>query len=167
MEGDTMNGLLNISQTWVSGRLSGGTQYRGGDTRDILLGNSASGLVSSVVTVAKRLYTIPITAQFGAQLEHHVTDEAAAAGRQSGQYQALCGCLFLAAPMAAPVGRPCAACAAILAASRRAAAPPAAHQSRHGLISRLLHFAGLYLPVVSRERRSVHQPILTSYRAHR
>jgi hypothetical protein len=54
--------------------------------------------------VAQRLYTTPITAQFSPRLVHEVTDEAFAAGR--GEYQALCGCVFVPAALAASVGRP-------------------------------------------------------------
>ncbi len=91
---------------------------------------------------AERLYTTPITSQFVDQrLEHRVTDEALAA-RHANRYQALCGQLFIAAPLVAPPGRPCPDCAAILAAAPQAAALAAAHQPRHlrhGLLRRLLH----------------------------
>ena len=89
-----------------------------------------------------RRYTTPITSQFVDQrLEHQVTDEAAATGRHAGRYEALCGDVFIAAPLIAPPGRPCPDCAAILAAGSRAAAPTAQHQPRHrrrGLLRRLL-----------------------------
>lgn len=90
------------------------------------------------VPLAERLYTLPITAQFGARVAHEVTDEAFAAGK--GEYQALCGCVFVPAPMVAPTSRGCPACLGILSASRRAA-PPAPQQRRgrgHGLFRRLL-----------------------------
>lgn len=97
--------------------------------------------------VAERLYTTPITSQLVDQrLEHQVTDGAVAAGRNAHRYQALCGQLFVAAPLVAPPGRPCPACAAILAAASRAAAPAAAHQPRQrrrGLLRRLLNRADL------------------------
>ncbi|MGH3874594.1 MAG: hypothetical protein ACRDSR_24350 [Pseudonocardiaceae bacterium] len=86
----------------------------------------------------ERLYTTPITSQFvDERLEHQVTDEAAAAGRHADRYQALCGRLFVAAPLIAPPGRPCSDCAAILATASGAAEPAAAHQlhqRRHGLL---------------------------------
>ncbi|MGQ0719894.1 MAG: hypothetical protein ACT4NP_21745 [Pseudonocardiales bacterium] len=71
-----------------------------------------------------------------------MTDEAFAAGR--GEYEALCGCVFVAAPLAAPAGRPCPACLGVLAATRRAAGLATAHQPhrprqrRRGLLRRLL-----------------------------
>ncbi len=91
---------------------------------------------SATAFVAQRLYTTPITAQFGARVAHEVTDEAFAAGR--GEYQALCGCVFVPAALAAPVGRPCPACLGILSASRRAAAPREPHSRCRGLLRRLL-----------------------------
>jgi hypothetical protein len=89
-------------------------------------------------SVGGRLWTSPITAQCGVPVAHEVTDEAFAAGRD-GEYQALCGCLFVAAPMVAPPGRPCPECRDVLAAVRRAAAAP--HRPRHrrvGLLRRLV-----------------------------
>lgn len=68
--------------------------------------------------VAGRLCTAPITAQFGTRVAHEVTDEAVAAAR--GEYEALCGCVFVAAPLAAPAGRPCPACLGVIAAARHA-----------------------------------------------
>ncbi|MGH3814264.1 MAG: hypothetical protein ACRDUV_17740 [Pseudonocardiaceae bacterium] len=97
------------------------------------------------VESAERLYTTPITSQFVDQrLEHQVTDEAVAAGRNSQRFQSLCGQFFIAAPLVAPPGRPCPACAAILTTASRAAAPTVAHQPRrrrHGLLQRLLNRA--------------------------
>jgi hypothetical protein len=95
---------------------------------------------NATVPVVKRLYTIPITAHFGARVAHEVTDEAFAASRAAGQgeYQALCGCVFIAAAMAAPVGRPCPDCLDILSASRRAAAPHRPRHRRDGLLRRLV-----------------------------
>lgn len=89
---------------------------------------------NTTVPVAKRLYTIPITDHFGARVAHEVTDEAFAASRAAGQgqYQALCGCVFIAAAMAAPVGRPCPDCLDILSASRRP------RHRRDGLLRRLM-----------------------------
>jgi hypothetical protein len=97
----------------------------------------------TTVPVAKRLYTIPITDHFGARAAHEVTDEAFAASRAAGQgqYQALCGCVFTAAAMAAPVGRPCPECLDLLSASRRAAASAAPRRPRHrrdGLLRRMV-----------------------------
>ena len=89
-------------------------------------------------SVGERLWTSPITAQCGVPVAHEVTDEAFAAGR-NGEYRALCGCLFVAAPMVAPPGRPCSECRGVLAAVRRADAAP--HKPRHrrvGLLRRLL-----------------------------
>jgi hypothetical protein len=92
-------------------------------------------------TVPERLYTTPITSQFVDQrLEHQAPDEALAAHHTS-RYQALCGQLFVAAPLAAPPGRPCPVCAAILATTSQAAAPAAPrqpHHRRYGLLGRLL-----------------------------
>ncbi len=92
-------------------------------------------------TGPQRLYTTPITSQFVDQrLEHRVTDEALAA-RHANRYQALCGDVFIAAPLIAPPGRQCPDCAALLATASRAAAPAAPHQPRHrrhGLLRRLL-----------------------------
>ena len=93
-------------------------------------------------SVGERLYTAPITAGFGVRVTHEVTDEAFAADR--GEYEALCGCVFIPAPLAAPPGRSCPACLDILAAARRAAALAGAHQPhrrrhhRHRLLRRLV-----------------------------
>jgi hypothetical protein len=65
--------------------------------------------------VTERLYTIPVTCCRDGQA-HDVTDESAAAGRATGDYQALCGYVVVPAAMAAPVGRPCERCTAVLAA---------------------------------------------------
>lgn len=86
--------------------------------------------------------TIPITAQLvEQQLEHRVTDAAAAASRQSDRYQAVCGQLFIAASLAAPPGRPCPDCMAALVTESRVAALMGPHRSRGrrvGLLRRLL-----------------------------
>ncbi|MGH3799302.1 MAG: hypothetical protein ACRDTD_04045 [Pseudonocardiaceae bacterium] len=89
----------------------------------------------------ERLYTTPITSQLPDRLEHQVTDEAAAVGRKSPLYQALCGQLFVAAPLAAPPCRPCPDCAAILATASRAAAARQPRHRRHGLLRWLLNRA--------------------------
>ncbi len=84
--------------------------------------------------VAKRLATAPITAQFGARVAHEVTDEAFAAAKR-GEFQALCGCVFVAAPLIATPGRPCPKCLNVLAAHRAAAAaaaPPPRRSRRRG-----------------------------------
>jgi hypothetical protein len=89
-------------------------------------------------SVGGRWWTSPITAQFGVPVAHEVTDKAFAAGRD-GEYRALCGCLFVAAPLVAAPGRPCPECLGVLAAVRRAAAAP--HRPRHrrvGLWRRLV-----------------------------
>lgn len=87
------------------------------------------------------LHTTPITSQFVDQrLEHRVTDEALAA-RSANRYQALCGDVFIAAPLAAPPGQPCPNCAALVVTASHAAAPATQHQPRHrrhGLLQRLL-----------------------------
>jgi hypothetical protein len=72
--------------------------------------------------VVKRLCTSPITAQFGVQVAHEVTDEAFAAGR--GEYEAVCGVMFVLAPLSAPPGRPCPR-----ASSPQYAKPPHADQA--------------------------------------
>ncbi|MGH3887175.1 MAG: hypothetical protein ACRDSZ_11530 [Pseudonocardiaceae bacterium] len=87
----------------------------------------------------ERLYTTPITSQLvDQQLEHQVTDEAVVTGRHSHRYQALCGQLFIAAPMVAPPGRPCPTCAAILVTASQPAAVPQPRHRRQGLLRRLL-----------------------------
>jgi hypothetical protein len=63
-------------------------------------------------------YTIPITCCLDGQA-HDVTDESVAAGRETGDYQALCGYVLASASMAAPLGRPCARCTDVLAAHQR------------------------------------------------
>lgn len=85
--------------------------------------------------------TIPVTAQLvEQQLEHRVTDAAAVASRQSDRYQALCGQRFIAASLAAPPGRPCPGCAAVLASESAPATTPGRQprHRRHGLLRRLL-----------------------------
>ncbi|MBV9013679.1 MAG: hypothetical protein JO272_16850 [Pseudonocardiales bacterium] len=67
--------------------------------------------------VAGRRYTTPITCCVDG-LAHDVTDEDAAAGQRSGVYQAVCGYRVVAAALAAPVGRSCAACTAMTAATQ-------------------------------------------------
>ncbi|MGB8198944.1 MAG: hypothetical protein WCF33_04485 [Pseudonocardiaceae bacterium] len=89
--------------------------------------------------MAERLFTIPITCYFDRRA-HEVTDENIAAGRQSGHYQALCGYRVIAAAMAAPVGRPCPDCVAVLVASLPPTCP--ARRGRHrrpGWLRRILH----------------------------
>jgi hypothetical protein len=84
-----------------------------------------------------RWWTSPITAQCGVPVAHEVTDEAFAAGQ--GEYEAVCGAVFLPAPLVAPPGRPCSECRGVLTAARRAAAAP--HRPRHrrvGLLRRLV-----------------------------
>jgi hypothetical protein len=70
--------------------------------------------------VSERLCTSPITAQFGARIEHEVTDDAFAASQ--GEYEATCGCVFLPAPLTTPPGRPCQACLDILTAAHQTTA---------------------------------------------
>ena len=76
--------------------------------------------------VAERLFTIPITCYIDRRA-HEVTDENTAAGRRTGYYEALRGYRVIAAAMAAPVGRPCPECTAVLVASR-----PPTDPARHG-----------------------------------
>lgn len=85
--------------------------------------------------VAERLHTIPITCRLDGQA-HNVTDDNVAAGKRTGQYTALCGYVVSAAPMIAPVGRPCARCTA---ASRPTTAPVRRLRRRqHGRLWRML-----------------------------
>ncbi|MGH3772182.1 MAG: hypothetical protein ACRDRW_12430 [Pseudonocardiaceae bacterium] len=90
--------------------------------------------------VPQRVYTIRMTALLGARLEHEVTEDAFAAGRTAGrgEFQALCGPVFIPAAMVAPPGRPCPECLDILSASRQAARSRRARHRRPGLLRRLL-----------------------------
>jgi hypothetical protein len=91
------------------------------------------------MSVADRRYTIPITCCADG-LAHEVTDENVAAGRQVGQYRALCGSRVVAAALAAPVGRPCAQCTAVLVAAQQPTVPARRSRHRwHGWLWRLLH----------------------------
>ncbi len=94
-----------------------------------------------VPAVTEPLYSTPITAQFGDRRMHEVTDDDACTARR-GEYPALCGVMFIAAPMIVEAGAPCPDCAAILTA-RRAAADTAARQRprhrRRGRLWQLLH----------------------------
>lgn len=90
------------------------------------------------------MHTVPITAQLVEQrLEHWVTEEVAAASRQSQRYEGLCGRRFIAAPLSVPPGRPCPDCTAVLAAVSQPATPPGnqPRHRRHGLMQRLLSTA--------------------------
>jgi hypothetical protein len=90
-----------------------------------------------VVSVANRTDTIPITCSLDGQA-HEVTDDGLSAGRQTGQYQAVCGYLVSAAALAAPIGRPCPECTAV---SVTAITGPA-RRSRHrqpGWLRRILY----------------------------
>jgi hypothetical protein len=60
---------------------------------------------------SRRYDSIPITGQLDG-LAHQVRDENVAASC-TGEYLALCGHHFLAAPLVAPIGRPCPQCAAV------------------------------------------------------
>jgi hypothetical protein len=73
--------------------------------------------VPAAVSVAERLYTIPITCRVDGEA-HDVTDDKVATGQQTGVYQALYGCLVLPAPMVAPVGWPYAKCTALSVAAQ-------------------------------------------------
>lgn len=78
------------------------------------------------MSVVKRTDTLPITCSLDGQA-HDITDDNLTAGQHTGQYQAVCGHLVLAAALAAPIGRPCPACTAV---SVTATTGPA-HRSRH------------------------------------
>lgn len=82
--------------------------------------------------------TVPITCSLDGQA-HEVTDENVAAGR-TGEYLALCGYRVVAAPLVAPVGRPCAKCSAVVVAERRgqSSTRPVRHRQR-GRLWRMLH----------------------------
>lgn len=89
--------------------------------------------------MGERLCTAPITAGFGVGVAHEVTDDAFAAGGV--EYEALCGCMFVPAPLVAPPGRPCPACLDVLAAAHRAVAAsrrPHRRRRRGGLLRRLV-----------------------------
>jgi hypothetical protein len=89
-------------------------------------------------STSERRRVIPMTAQFGAPVEHQVSDDTFALGR--GKYQALCGQVFIPVAMAAPPGRPCPECQRILSAARQAAASASrrGRHRRHGLLRRLV-----------------------------
>lgn len=78
-----------------------------------------------MIAVAQRRDTIPITCCLDGQA-HDITDDNVDAGHD-GHYQALCGHLVLAAALAAPVGRPCASCNAMVVAYRAAPTRPISH----------------------------------------
>ncbi|MGH3922325.1 MAG: hypothetical protein ACRDTT_05560 [Pseudonocardiaceae bacterium] len=89
---------------------------------------------------AERLRTIPITCCVDGQA-HDVTDENVAAGR-TGEYLALCGYRVVAAPLVAPVGRPCAKCTAVLVAAHQPQPSRPVRRVRHrqrGWLWRMLH----------------------------
>jgi hypothetical protein len=101
--------------------------------------------------VDELLCTSPITAGFGIRVEHEVTNEAFTASR--GEYEALCGCVFLPAPLVAPPGRPCQACLDVRTAARRAAAARRRPCHRRiGLLRRLV-------PLGKRQRTSTEKDI--------
>ncbi|MGH3869887.1 MAG: hypothetical protein ACRDQ4_28060, partial [Pseudonocardiaceae bacterium] len=110
-----------------------------------------------VVLVAERLFTIPITCYFDRRA-HEVTDENIVAGRRAGHYEALCGYRVVAAAMAAPVGRSCPECVAVVVAARSPAVP--ARRGRHrrpGWLRRILRpscVTGTGGPVCSRDSRA-------------
>jgi hypothetical protein len=89
-----------------------------------------------VAAVAERLYTIPITCRLDGQA-HDVTDESVGAGKRTGKYVALCGYVVLAAPMVAPVGRPCARCTAVSTPTTAPVRRP--RHRRHGRLWRMFH----------------------------
>lgn len=102
--------------------------------------------------VTERLFTIPITCYVDRRA-HEVTDENIAAGRRSGHYEALCGYRVIAAAMAAPVGRPCRECVAVVVAARSPAVP--ARRGRHrrpGWLRRILR------PVCSSSLATAEEP---------
>jgi hypothetical protein len=69
----------------------------------------------SNVTTGERVWFVWLTA-LDRDLDHAVTDEEMIAGqtRGRGRYRAMCGAVFLPAPMERGPGFPCTACAAIL-----------------------------------------------------
>jgi hypothetical protein len=85
-----------------------------------------------------RLYTTAITCGVDG-LAHEVTDENMAAGRHAGRYQALCGYRVLAAAMAAPIGRPCSRCTAVLEARQPTGTAWRPRHRRPGWLWRILH----------------------------
>lgn len=86
---------------------------------------------SSRPTRSSRRYdSTPITGQLDG-LAHEVSDENVAASRD-GEYLALCGHRFLAAPLVAPVGRPCPQCAAVQAPPPPPPPPPPPLATRRG-----------------------------------
>lgn len=90
--------------------------------------------------MAERRYTIPITCCVDGQA-HDVTDENAAVGHHAGEYQAMCGYVVSAAPMVAPLGRPCSKCIAVSVTAPRTTGRPVP-RSRHrqtGWLWRMLH----------------------------
>jgi hypothetical protein len=93
--------------------------------------------------VAERLYTIPITCCLDGQA-HDVTDESVAAGwRAGGRYEALCGYVVVPAAMVAPIGRPCARCAAVVASHRLTpATAPVRRRRQRGWLWRMLQPRG-------------------------
>jgi hypothetical protein len=68
-----------------------------------------------------RHWTTPLTDQFADQLTHQVADGHAA--RADNGVRAICGRFITPAPLAAPVGKPCPACAADVAPPSRLEQP--------------------------------------------
>jgi hypothetical protein len=95
-----------------------------------------------VTVVAERLYTIPITCCLDGRA-HDVTDQNVAAGwRAGGRYEALCGYVVVPAAMVAPIGRPCARCAAVVTSHRLTPATAPVRRLRRrqrGRLWRMLH----------------------------
>jgi hypothetical protein len=57
-------------------------------------------------------YTTLVTSQFGERVAHQVLDRHAF--DVTGQLRTVCGRLIVPAPMVAPLGKPCSACAALV-----------------------------------------------------
>ncbi|MGH3869856.1 MAG: hypothetical protein ACRDQ4_27905 [Pseudonocardiaceae bacterium] len=86
-----------------------------------------------------RRWTIPITCFLDGRA-HDVTDENVVAGRRTGKYLAECGRRIVAAAMAAPVGRPCARCTAVLVPARLTTGPVGRRRHhRPGWLWRMLY----------------------------
>lgn len=88
-----------------------------------------------------RLYTTLITCSVDGQA-HDVTDESAAAGREAGGYEAVCGHVVVPEPMIAPIGRSCPDCTAVLTPREPYRTTTSSRRPRHrkrGWLWRMLH----------------------------
>jgi hypothetical protein len=111
--------------------------------------------------MTERHFTIPVTCCVDGQA-HHVTGQSLIAGRPTGQYQALCGYLVWAAALAAPLGRPCADCTALVTTPPH---PGKVSRSRHrqprwlGRLLRRGHRTGTETRRLQRPGLDRHDPI--------